>query len=59
MLAALGVVGIGSAWPDLLVAVVMAVLGLTAAASVLRRANEELRVGRLARLQSTGRFGAR
>ncbi|MFN4360815.1 MAG: cation transporter [Hylemonella sp.] len=41
--AALGVFGSGSAWPDLLVAVVMATLALTAAWSVLRQAREELR----------------
>ena len=43
MAAALGVFGTGSAWPDLLVAAVMATLALTAARSVLRRAREELR----------------
>jgi Co/Zn/Cd efflux system component len=46
MLAALGVFGTGTAWPDLAVAVVMSVLGVTAAVSVLRRASAELRVGR-------------
>ncbi len=42
--AALGVFGSGSAWPDLLVAVIMATLALTAAWSVVRQAREELRV---------------
>jgi Co/Zn/Cd efflux system component len=42
MLAALGVFGTGSAWPDLMVAVVMSVLALTGAASVLRHARGEL-----------------
>ena len=42
MLAALGVFGTGSAWPDLLVAAVMAVLALTAAGSVLRQSVKEL-----------------
>jgi Co/Zn/Cd efflux system component len=43
MLAALGVFGTGSAWPDLLVAAVMAVLALTGAAAVLRQARAELK----------------
>ncbi|HZE91552.1 MAG TPA: cation transporter [Rhizobacter sp.] len=41
--AALGVFGTGSAWPDLAVAALMAVLALTGAVSVLRHANDELR----------------
>ncbi len=41
-LAALGVLGTGSAWPDLIVAAVMAVLALTGAWSVLRLARGEL-----------------
>src|SRR4051812_23701156 len=44
-LAAVGVFGTGSAWPDLLVATLMAVLALTGAASVLRHARMELRGG--------------
>ena len=43
MLAALGVSGTGSAWPDLLVAGVMAGLALTGAWSVVRHARDELR----------------
>jgi Co/Zn/Cd efflux system component len=43
MLAALGVFGTGSAWPDLLVAAVMGGLALTGAWSVLRHARAELR----------------
>lgn len=43
MLAALGVFGTGSAWPDLAVASVMAVLALTGAAAVARHARLELR----------------
>lgn len=43
MLAALGVFGTGSAWPDLLVAAVMAVLALTGSWTVLRHAQAELR----------------
>lgn len=43
LVAAVGVVGTGTAWPDLLVAVGMAVLALTAGLSVLRQARRELR----------------
>lgn len=43
MLAALGVFGTGSAWPDLLVAVVMGGLALSGSWSVLRQARGELR----------------
>jgi len=42
-LAALGVLGTGRAWPDLLVAAGMATLALTGAWSVMRQAREELR----------------
>jgi Co/Zn/Cd efflux system component len=42
-LAAAGILGTGSAWPDLLVAALMAVLAITGAASVLRHARIELR----------------
>jgi Co/Zn/Cd efflux system component len=43
MLAALGVFGTGSAWPDLLVAAAMGALALWGAASVLAHARGELR----------------
>ncbi|HYD78746.1 MAG TPA: cation transporter [Paucimonas sp.] len=43
MLAALGVFGSGSGWPDIAVAVVMGLLGLTAARSVIAQARGELR----------------
>ena len=43
MLAALGVFGTGSAWPDRLVAALMAALALSGAWSVLRHARSELR----------------
>jgi Co/Zn/Cd efflux system component len=43
MLAALGVFGTGSAWPDLLVAGVMAALALTGSWTVARQARSELR----------------
>jgi Co/Zn/Cd efflux system component len=42
MLAALGVFGTGSAWPDLLVALVMALLALSAGWSVMQQARSEL-----------------
>lgn len=44
MLAALGVFGTGSAWPDLSVAAVMAALALTAAGSILRQSVKELSI---------------
>ncbi|GMV69551.1 MAG: hypothetical protein AMXMBFR76_19900 [Pseudomonadota bacterium] len=43
MLAALGVFGTGQAWPDLLVAAVMGVLGISAAWAIVRQARSELR----------------
>lgn len=48
MLAALGVFGTGSHWPDLLVAALMAGLALAACLSVLRQARRELASGRAA-----------
>jgi Co/Zn/Cd efflux system component len=42
MLAALGVFGTGTAWPDLLVAAVMSVLAISGGWSVLRQAQREL-----------------
>jgi len=42
MLAALGVFGTGTAWPDLVVAVAMSALAISAGASVLRQARREL-----------------
>lgn len=44
MLAALGVFGTGSAWPDLIVASIMAVLALTGGFQVFRHAVAELKV---------------
>lgn len=44
MLAALGVFGTGSAWPDALVAAVMALLAISAGVSVVRQARAELRL---------------
>ena len=43
MLAALGVLGTGSAWPDLIVALIMAGLALTGGLQVFRQAIGELR----------------
>lgn len=43
LLAALGVFGTGSGWPDVAVAIVMAALGISAARSVIRQARAELR----------------
>lgn len=42
LLAALGVFGTGSRWPDLLVAAVMAALSLSAGLAVVRQARQEL-----------------
>jgi cation diffusion facilitator family transporter len=46
MLAALGVFGTGSAWPDLAVAALMALLALWAGQSVVRQALAEMRLSR-------------
>jgi Co/Zn/Cd efflux system component len=45
LLAALGVFGTGSAWPDLAVAVTMSALALTSAVHILRQSGVELRDG--------------
>lgn len=49
MLAALGVFGTGTAWPDLLVAAFMAILALSSGWSILRHAKSELRQAQQAR----------
>jgi len=49
MLAALGVFGTGTAWPDLIVAAAMALLALTGAYTVVRHARAELRTAATAR----------
>ncbi|MCL6233538.1 MULTISPECIES: cation transporter [Acinetobacter] len=41
ILAAVGVFGIGSLWPDLIVAAIMAILGLTGGYQVIRKALQE------------------
>ncbi len=43
MIAAAGVFGTGSAWPDLIVALIMAGLAISAGYSVVRQARQELR----------------
>jgi Co/Zn/Cd efflux system component len=43
ILAALGVFGTGSGWPDILVACIMGMLGITASRSVIRHARDEMR----------------
>jgi Co/Zn/Cd efflux system component len=43
VVAALGVLGTGSAWPDLAVATIMAGLAITASVAVLKQARQELR----------------
>jgi Co/Zn/Cd efflux system component len=45
VLAALGVFGLNSAWPDLAVAALMAVLGLSGGFQIMRQARAELRSG--------------
>ncbi len=48
LLAAAGVFGTGTGWPDIIVAAVMALLALQGAALVIRQASAELRDSRLA-----------
>ncbi len=48
LLAAAGVFGTGTGWPDVIVAAIMAVLAIQGAAIVIRQAVGELRVGGLA-----------
>jgi Co/Zn/Cd efflux system component len=43
MVAALGVFGTGTAWPDMIVAGIMAVLGLWGGAQIIGQARAELR----------------
>lgn len=52
LLAALGVFGTGTAWPDLTVAGIMAVLGISGGAQIMRQAWIELRSTSIARLSS-------
>ncbi len=48
LLAALGVFGTGTGWPDTIVAAIMALLAVQGAALVIRQAGAELRFGKLA-----------
>lgn len=48
LLAALGVFGTGTGWPDVVVASIMVGLALQGAAVVIRQAAAELRIGRMA-----------
>jgi Co/Zn/Cd efflux system component len=48
LLAAAGVFGTGTGWPDVIVATIMAALALQGAFLVVRQAGGELRVGHLA-----------
>ncbi|MBK9130033.1 MAG: cation transporter [Gammaproteobacteria bacterium] len=48
MLAALGVLGTGTGWPDIVVATIMGTLALTAARMVIVHARSELNTNRLA-----------
>lgn len=52
MLAALGVFGTGSAWPDLAVAAVMGSLAIWGGWSVMQQARRELRASRLSQAQA-------
>jgi Co/Zn/Cd efflux system component len=47
LLAALGVLGTGTGWPDIIVAAIMAALALQGASLVIRQATAEMRLGRL------------
>lgn len=49
--AAAGVFGTGTAWPDLVVAAILATLGLTGGWQIIRQARRELRQARHAHLQ--------
>lgn len=46
LLAALGVFGTGTGWPDVIVAAIMSSLALQGASTVIRQSLEELRSGR-------------
>ncbi len=57
MLAAGGVLGTGSGWPDLVVATLMAALALSAGVSVVRMARQEITTARLRAGESTHESG--
>ena len=47
VLAALGVFGTGTGWPDIIVASIMAALGLSGGWQIVRQSSAELRSGRM------------
>jgi Co/Zn/Cd efflux system component len=47
LLAALGVFGTGTGWPDIIVAAIMAALAMQGASLVIRQATAEMRLGKL------------
>lgn len=53
VLAALGVFGTGTAWPDLIVASIMAVLGISGGIQIMRQARKELHDVSLANAETT------
>lgn len=54
MVAALGVFGTGTAWPDLIVAAIMGSLAITAGISVIRHARSDIAQGKIAEAASAG-----
>ncbi|PXX93687.1 cobalt transporter [Marinobacter vulgaris] len=54
MVAALGVFGTGTAWPDLIVAAIMGTLAITAGISVVRHARNDIAQGKTAEAIHTG-----
>jgi Co/Zn/Cd efflux system component len=48
LLAAAGVFGTGTGWPDIVVATIMSLLAIQGAVVVVRHASRELQIGRLA-----------
>ena len=51
MVAALGVFGTGSAWPDLIVAAIMGTLAITAGISVVRHARSDIAEAKASKAQ--------
>ncbi len=54
MVAALGVFGTGTAWPDLIVAAIMGTLAITAGTSVMRHARSDIAQGKVADAAHSG-----
>lgn len=54
MVAALGVFGTGTAWPDLIVAAIMGSLAITAGISVVRHARSDIAQGKLTEAANAG-----